>query len=354
MNDNIYINKELYSYHYGLEYNKRRLDDFNKIYKVLKNHLEPKMKTKINQEKIKEYINLYKPENTEFIKKILNHICHINHDKFCSDTFEQVQILNENLKNKKYIFILGVNNQTGSSNSNFNIYKSNLWMFMLIYDKLINKPIDILLNVKIAIQLYGDTVDYLLVDDCSYSGTQMVDQVLYADSSETLYKYPNSYLIKDDVSNKTLFKPVKNHNIKIHLFIPYLSFEAWFKIQRLKLITCLNIITYEKYILNEYKSLLAENDSITLRNLYLKFYNDIDPLNLIPVFFDHKIADAISTIELILIKGQVLDNTDLRLIFVEPCDKLYDKYPQNEILYETLSCPKPPYQYFLDILKEKY
>jgi len=30
-----------------------------------------------------------------------------------------------------------------------------------------------------------------------------------------------------------------------------------------------------------------------------------------------------STVELILTKGQVFDNRELRLIFVEPCDKLY-------------------------------
>jgi hypothetical protein len=353
MDNNVYTNKELYSYHYGLEHTKRRLDDFNKIYEVLKNNLEPKSKARINQEKIREYIDLYKHENTEFIKKVLNHIYHIDYNKFCSDSFEQVEVLNNNLKGKKYIYILGVNNQSGSSSNDFNIYKSNLWMFMLIYDKLIQKPIDILLNMKIAIQLYGDTVEYLLVDDCSYSGSQMIDQVLYADSSETLYKYPNSYLIKSDVYRKTIFKPVKNHNIKINLFIPYLSFIAWNKIQELKLITCLNVITYEKYILNEYGALLSREDSNKLQQFYSNFYNYINPLTLIPIFFDHKIADAISTIDLILTKGQVLDNSDLRLIFVEPCDELYSKYPANELLPKMLYCPKPPYHYFLDILKEK-
>lgn len=93
---------------------------------------------------------------------------------------------NSNVNGKKYIYILGVNNQVGSSNDDFNIYKSNLWMFMLIWDKLETKLIDILLNVKIAIQLYGDNVEYLIVDDCAYSGNQIVEQVLYSDASETI------------------------------------------------------------------------------------------------------------------------------------------------------------------------
>lgn len=353
MENNVYTNKELYTYQFGLEHRQRRLDDFNKIYNILKSHLEPKSKARINEEKIKKYIELYKTENRDFIKRILNAICHIDFKKFCSDSYEQVEIFNSNIKEKKYIYIIGVNNQIGSSNNDYNIYKSNLWMFMLIYSKLEKKPYDILLNVKIAIQLYGDSYDYLIVDDCSYSGTQIVEAVLYNDASETLYKYPNSYLIKNDVYKKTIFKPIQKHNINIHLFIPFLGFIAWNKIKQLKLLTCFNIITYEKYILNEYGSILSKDDSYKLDNLYTDFYNNIYSLNLIPIFFDHKIADSISTIELILVKGQVLDNPDTRLIFVEPCDELYNIFPSKEILLKQLYCPKPPYHLFQNILKEQ-
>jgi hypothetical protein len=351
MNNNIFINKELYSYHYTLEHRQRRLDDYLKIYNVLKSHLEPKSKAKINENKINEYIELYKYENKDFIKRILKNIYHINFDKFCIDTFEQLKILNNNLQKKKYIYIFGVNNQSGSSNTDFNIYKSNLWMFMLIYDKLVIKPYDILLNVKIAIQLYGDTVEYLIVDDCSYSGTQIVDKVLYSNASESLYKYPESFLIKSDIFNKTIFKPIKKNNINVHLFIPYLSKKAWEKIMNLKLLTCYNIILYEKYILNNYGTLLSEDDSNKLYNFYQPFYQNLNPLNLIPIFFDHKIADLISTIELILIKGQVLDNINLRLIFVEPCDELYSDL-QLENINKLLYCPIPPYHSFKKLLED--
>lgn len=352
MEDNIFTNKELYSYHYNLDNKQRRLDDFKKIFTILKSHLEPKIRAQINQDKIIEYIELYNDENKDFIKKLLHSINHIDFEKFCSDTFEQLEIFNSNIKGKKYIYVVGVNDQVGSSSKDFNIYKSNLWMFMLIYDKLETKPFDIILNVKIGIQLYGDTVEYLIVDDCSYSGNQIVNQVLYSDASETLYKYPNSYLIRNDVYKKTIFKPIKKHNIIIHLFIPYLSYIAWMKLQELKLLTCLHIITYEKYILNEFGTILSKGDSDKLMNLYSNFYNNINPLQLIPIFFDHKIADTISTVELILTKGQVLDNPDLRLIFIDACNELYGDIPQKNILLKILYCPIPPYHSFQKLLEE--
>lgn len=355
MNNNIFTNKELYSQHFDIANKQRRLDDFIKIYNILKTHLEPKSKARINENKIKEYVKLYKEENRDFIKRVLNSINHIDFDKFCADTYEQLEKFNTNIKtNKKdYIYILGVNDQVGSSNMNFNIYKSNLWIFMLIWDKLEIKPIDIILNVKIAIQLYGDTVEYLIVDDCSYSGTQIIEQVLYTDASESMYKYSNSYLIRDDVYKKTMFKPIQKQNIKIHLFIPYLSFIAWNKINELKLLTCFDIVLYEKYILNEFGIVLTKEDSNKLYEFYSNFYkNHYNPLNLIPIFFDHKIADGVSTVELILTKGQVLDNPDLRLIFVEPCDELYNNITKED-LYKVLYCPIPPYHSFKKILEEK-
>lgn len=352
MDKNIFTNKELYSHHFDSTSNKRRLDDFIQIYNILKTHLEPKSKAKIDEIKMLEYVSLYKEENRDFIKRVLHSIRHIDFEKFCSDCWEQLEKFNSNLKGKKYVYILGVNNQVGSSNTDYNIYKSNLWMFMLLWDRLKTKPVDILLNVKIAIQLYGDSVEYLIVDDCSYSGTQIVEQVLYSDASETMYKYPSSYLIRNDVYKKTMFKPVQTHNIKVHLFIPYLSFIAWTKIQELKLLTCFDIILYEKYILNEFGVVLNNEDIEKLYKLYSNIYSNYNPLNLIPIFFDHKIADGLSTVELILTKGQVLDNPDLRLIFVEPCDELYSDMPKQD-LYKILYCPIPPYHSFKKILEKE-
>ena len=50
MENNIYTNKELYSYHFDKNGKQRRVGDFVKIYEVLKSHLEPKSKAHINEE----------------------------------------------------------------------------------------------------------------------------------------------------------------------------------------------------------------------------------------------------------------------------------------------------------------
>ena len=99
-------------------------------------------------------------------------------------------------------------------------------------------------------------------------------------------------------------------------------------------------------------SILSINDGNTLRELYSDFYNNIDPLRTMPIFFDHKIADSISTLDLILTKGQVLDNPDERLIFIDACDELYNKYPHKDIMYDILYCPIPPYHLFEELLKK--
>ena len=99
MDFNIYINKELYSYHFTLDGRTRRIDDFLIIYEKLKNHLIPTSRTKINGTKINEYIELYQEENKTFIKTLLNTIYHINFEKFLTDTYEQLTILNDKLKN---------------------------------------------------------------------------------------------------------------------------------------------------------------------------------------------------------------------------------------------------------------
>jgi len=349
MDENLFTNKDLYSQHFDIKYREKRLEDFKIIYNILKDHLEPEKKAKINEEKIKEYVNMYKEENRDFIKRVLHVIMHIQYDKFVKDSIEQTELFNKKIGNKKYVYIIGTNDNQGTSTINFNIYKSNLWMFMLIYNTLKNKPYDILLNLKIAIKLYGDKYDYLIVDDCIYSGTQMIDQGLYASASESLYKYSDSFINKSTL-NKTLFKPVQNHNINVHILVPYISYNGSIKLFNLENTTCLKIFRYNKYIVNPFSALLNADDLEKLYNLYNNFY-ETNTYSLIPIFFDHAIADSISTIELILIKGQVLDDKNKRLIFIDECD-IYSTEEENYI-GKKYNCPIPPYKYYENILKEK-
>lgn len=348
MDKNIYLNKELFSHQFNKNYRQQRLDDMLQIYNILKKHLTPKNKAFINQKKINQYINLYKAENRDFIKKVLNAIVHIPFEKFHKDLIEQTKLFNE--KKKKYIFVLGVNNDVGSSNMDFNLFKSNLWVYFLIFEHLDIKPFDIMLNLKIAIQLYSDEYEFLIVDDCSYSGTQLVTEVLYNSASETLFKFPNSFL-SPSLTHKTLIKPINDKKININIIIPFLSTISYNKLSSLNITTCFKINLFYKYIVNPFYLVLDSKTLDKLFTLYSNFYLNYNSDNIIPIFFDHKISDHYSAPELILVKGQVLDNPDKRLIFVDACD-IHDT-KQERYLSKILNCPDSPYYYFYDILEKE-
>ena len=359
MDNNLFTNKTLFYKHFNLESRLERLEDFQKIYNILKNHLIPEEKAQINEEKLHKYVNMYKEENRQFIKNILNLIIHIPFDKFLKDSIEEVELFNKRMeKHKKYVYIIGVNSKDGSDDFDFDIYKSNLWMFMLMYEHLKIKPFDILLNLKIAIKLYGDEYEFLIVDDCMYSGTQMLHNVLYLNSVESLFRFPKSFLATSEIS-KPMFEPVKTHNITVNLIIPYASISSLMKICRISLMTALNIIKYNKYVIKSFNELLSYDDLDKLYLLYNNFYRS-DTSSLIPIIFDHKISDNLSTIELVLIKGQVLDDPNKRLVFIDACEydknkKDHEKYNYNIPNYnmKNIECPTSPYHNFEKILKEK-
>jgi hypothetical protein len=359
MDTNLFTNKSLFYKHFSIDNRLERLEDFQKIYKILKNHLIPMEKAKINDEKLHKYVELYKEENKQFIKNILNSIIHIPFEKFLKDSIEQVELFNKRIdKKKKYVYIIGANSASGADNFDFDIYKSNLWMFMLIYEHLKIKPFDIVLNLKIAIKLYGDEYEFLIVDDCMYSGQQMVGEVLYSNSAEALFRYPNSFLTTTEIS-KPMFEPVKTHNINVNLIIPYASLTSLSKICRISLMTSLNIIKYNKYVIKSFNELLSFEDLDKLYSLYNNFYKS-NTDSLVPIFFDHKISDSLSTIELVLIKGQVLDNKDKRLVFIDACEydknkKDHEKYNYNMPNYnmKKINCPTSPYHRFEKILQEQ-
>ena len=79
-----------------------------------------------------------------------------------------------------------------------------------------------------------------------------------------------------------------------------------------------------------------------------------------PIFFEHNTADMVSPIDLILIKGKVLDDPDKQMVFIDACEynskdsKKYDLNPKNKDFYQRkLYCPNPPYLDFKKILLEK-
>ena len=362
--NNIFINKEQFIKHHNKEYRKTRINDFTEIYSILKSYLIPKEKAKINENKLEKYIMSHKKENREIIRKMLEQVVSVSFKKFYGELQKQIDKFNNYIKKnsiKKYIFVLGVGNDAGASSMDFNLFKSNFWVLLLGWKYLKVKPYDILLNLNVAIRLYYEEVkDFLLMDDCSYSGDQMFNQVIKVASTEFLFYNKKGYIIKDELT-KTIYEPVQEKLVNLHLIIPYISNLAYNKIANIDLITGFNIIRYNSYIINSFKEVLTSDTLKKISLLYNQYYKWVDFGNLIPIFFEHKIADMVSTIDLILIKGKILDDPDKQMVFIDACEynpkdsKKYVLNPKNKNFYQNkLYCPNPPYLDFKKILLDKF
>ena len=357
--DNIFLNKEYFWMHHRLEHRKRRLRDFSFIISRLKNRLVPKGNLKIDDNLLEKYINLHKKENRHLIREIMKNLQFVSFKDFLKFLNEQINRFNDYIKNKKkYIFVLGVGNDVGFSSIDFNLFKSNLWVFLLAWKYLKIKPYDIVLSLNTAIRLYYSKCDdFVLMDDCSYSGSQLVESVLKSASSELLYHCNDCFVINE--KDSVTYKPVLNKKCNIHIIVPFISTIAMNKINDFQITSSMNVIMYVSKIVKSYGNILDEQTINKIRDLYKKFYTYINFAELIPIFFQHKIADMVSTIDLILIKGQVLDNPNKKLVFIKECQYNKNKLErkdfdpkQENFIYKKLYCPIPPYLKFNDYLKK--
>jgi hypothetical protein len=358
--DNIFLNKEYFGQNHNLQHRKKRLRDFMQIAKALDKHLVPINKAEIDKKLLKRYVKLYKKKNRQMIQELLDNLQYVKFDEFLEQLIVQIERFNSYIateKITKYVFVIGVGNDAGFTSNNFNLFKSNFWVFLLAYKHLKIKPYDIILNLNIAIRLYHPTInDFLLMDDCSYSGSQLVDSVLKNSVSELLYSHEKSYVVVD--RGQVTFEPILDKNCNVHIIIPYMSSAALAKINDFEITSSIRIIKYISRVIKTYGEILNEATLKNVSELYKKYYNYVDFPSLTPVFFQHKIADMISTIDLILIKGQVLDDPAKKLVFIKEC--IYDKNDKNKydlnpkdpgFIQKKLYCPNPPYLEFIKYLQ---
>ncbi len=352
--DNIFLNKEYFGLHYSIDYREKRLHDFSQIIAALKNHLAPGTKIEIDKKLLKKYIKLYKKENRDLIDTIIKNLQYISFEEFKKQLHAQITRFNlycEENRISKYIFVFGVGSNNGYSPNDFDLFKSNLWVFLLAYNHLKVKPYDIVLNLNIAIRLYLPNInDFLIVDDCSYSGLQLVDSILKNAIPELLYNYENAYVVISE--QQIMYDPVLDKKCNIHLLIPYMSTVALKKINDFEITCGFCIIKYISKIVKTYGDILDESRLKKINEMYKNFYAPFFG-ELVPIFFQHKIADFVSTIDLILIKGQVLDDPTKKFVFIKEC--IYDKNnpdkkdydPKQEyFIQKKIYCPIPPYLEF--------
>jgi hypothetical protein len=288
----------------------------------------------LNKNNCKKFIKGSDITVRKIVKKLIdntNYISYIELKRNLSIIINNLIIyILENKKDEVYIF-------QNKKNKN----KSNYWISLYLIDKLIEHNIKYIIIDNTYFNNKEDDI-IIFIDDCIYSGEQM------------------SSLIK----NFTLYK--KNKFSNICLVVPYIS-----SIGKSLLL---------KYKLFYYKE-LNENTSTILTDEEIEkieeFYPDEDEIlnnfkNKYLIYFDHKLADGISTIPLfysgvmptfynkiILEKLKTESNSDKRLILENKLKSHMIPLITNCEHIRNLDiadpeCPKPPYKLKYSSFIKKY
>jgi hypothetical protein len=192
-----------------------RIKNINKIVESSKlNHTES---FELQDNRIEKWVNLQKTVKCKKIcETIKDNITHISFDAFLrglQNSFKK--FLNKiEQSNKNYIIII----------SDTRIKKSNYWCVLLIMNIInennLKQPFDVLANTRDALLLYNKeelkNIEYVILDDCSYSGSQLVNHIKNQTFEPDSEMDPLEYTRDMVGSNKNRFTAIEklNYNTK--------------------------------------------------------------------------------------------------------------------------------------------
>ena len=259
----IYYYILLYIMTYKLQLLKKLIDEhFEKINKLTNKPLNYEF-NKINKEL---FLNNTAQDARQAMEKLLDEIIHVSYDKFIEqikNNLDKDPVIAQKLVNRPIFFYF--------DDSHVIYDKSNYWIYTYIKQYLNKKNIQTeLINNNNYNELQKNDI-VLFVDDCIYSGHQITNTILQ------LY-------------HKIRIQKI-NEEIKLLLFVPYISEEGFDSIYRLfeNRIPKLNISEHIKIkkIIN-----ILKKDEL---NSIFKYYSRHTELNKYLIYFDHKVADYLST-----------------------------------------------------------
>lgn len=380
MLNNLFLNEKYFKLFFDPQLRLKRVNDIYKLSEFYKKYklFDQNKNYNINKKLLEKWINSHKTDDDKYIAKMLiDPVVHVSLEEFKSNLIHSVNKFNDYIKSnniKKYYIVIGANKLYGTNQQNYlDIGKSNFWTLLVVLPYLIIKPYDILLNLSQAIEFSifeklkkkEIVSDFVFFDDCSYSGSQLFKNVIDFNLLQKYYlnaMITNSEIEKININNlnKKENKLIKVHNAKpnihIHVIIPYISLVAKdlaFDIQTKRNI---GIHLYNNYFIKSYKD-FYKFDEILLNQLEDTYALYGFNKDLIPLYFDHKMPDGVSTIDYILLSGIVSnysdskkDNKKLKKKFVQfinnciyPSNKLMNPLELKKWGYNTL-CPVSPYK----------
>jgi len=378
--NNLFLNKKYFKLFFDPKLRLKRINDIYKLSEFYKKYklFDQNKNYDINKKLLEKWINSHKTDEDKYIAKMLiEPVVHVSLDEFKMNLIHSVNKFNDYIKNnniKKYYIVIGANTLYGSNLDNYlDIGKSNFWTILLALPYLIVKPYDILLNLSQAIEysmfekLKKKKIvsDFVFFDDCSYSGYQLFQNVIGFDLLQKYYLNAmtnNSKVEKININNinqkdnKLIKVHNGNSNIHIHVIIPYISLIAKDVAFNIQIKRNIDIHLYNNYFINSYKDFYKFNEKLldNITNTYNLYGFD---KNLIPIYFDHKMPDGVSTIYYILLSG-IISNYSERSKKIKDSKKKFVQfinnciYPKNKLMNphqlekwgSNNLCPISPYK----------
>jgi hypothetical protein len=291
-----------------------RMSIFNSIYDDCnkKLYLNENSYT-INRQRVEEFKNANPKQLEPLLNFIFGNLIHISFDVF-KQNFEEYFLSVINHKKKTFDGII----QIIIIVPGLQLKKSNFWLALIIKDIMVRENlndvliIDIQPSINDAFELYkGKEYIYLIPDDCSYSGTQVSHDLCINKNNleDIITNNVNVYPIIPFISNhayKTKFKETFNKFYKSEqtpIYLIFLEDKITFfnSFWDLCIEQHFNPIQNDVYFLEKQQSNEYKVRSYILHYLWISEGTCL-------IYFDHKIADAVSTIQQFLVYPKIFSN----------------------------------------------
>jgi len=226
----------------------------------------------LDKEAVKKFIAAADPSVQDICKKIIYNTDHISFEKFLTRINKLIKELLSKLdKDIRVIYCF----------LSYNLFtvkeKSNYWIYLYVINyikKLTNDNIKVELVEKFDL-LPENNANVILIDDCIYSGSQMSLTI------EDIY-----------INNKK--------NINFYLLVPYISNkglklieDAFHRKLSLTINNCKLLTFNNTYYIKSINAYLTPEEIFKIGSFYDKIVNFN---NKYMIYFDHKLADPVSTI----------------------------------------------------------
>jgi hypothetical protein len=232
----------------------------------------------LNKVNVKKFIAASAPDARDAVRKFIKHTTHITFEQFIGYINHNLEVVIKDLPEDRPIYIYIDNNYVEYKQ------KSNYWLYLYINQlaqEKYHKTVHVLTHLDKRVLKDNDII--LLIDDCIYSGRQMAECI---------------YAIDHPPQKRLHFK----------LFVPFLSqngVDYVFKSFDMNdnLYDCTFSLSDHVFYITPLSQYLDEDEYMSILQYYhdyehkqFRLETDIEEqLNRFPIYFDHKLADHMSS-----------------------------------------------------------